>query len=729
MAKTLNISSEQADGSPNAGAEVIIRLVDGGNTSADAPTRLNLDDNGLASVELFTNDGDDIPLSGTYYRVTVVLPTYTRQRHIQLLEATADPVEWDDPTIQVDPADTPEFTLPPAVAEPIVHSELGIFDSHTHQAAIEEGAELLSLPEELVEAIVDALESVELEHVTTRNGVIRNSSKLAVQSFIGSFLLGSNLYTVTQQLAEHLYVGPTQPAEPSDPTKAVWYRTKGNLKSFVDFGLFPDGPVHGKLSNGVGSLDPVEVHSFHTYHVDEGDPESDLLPFEPAQVFSGAVQSEMIERLLGPGIALDSISPSTGGMVAWGFDGYADMDDEQLIAYIPTNIAISDAVGNAYLLGIVLGKFVGDTDATDPDEPVSARMKLIRDDETEPHTVFSVSLPRVPTPSDYFWFYFDTANLFRGYMNGTQLFEQTETTHPVSSMDRIGMPIHQGASPNDWETCYFARVSWLGISGGDPITRDLGPHHWSEDKGWQPAGPQARPRLESGGGGTAGVTSITGALGTPEDGDVEIDSAFVGADPEGSAAGALATAFADLAAKTTTITAGDGLDGGGDLSGNRELSIEADILESVSHIGDSLVATTDSSVRTSNTVLADSFLAFTDMAPNTDYEFVAYLVFSGDSTADLRAGLIGPGDATVHARVEHSLTTGSSASDYDRASNLTSFSHAVGGILATATGVTIIGTISTGASGGTVSICWAPNTGGGTGAYRLAKSRIFRRPL
>jgi len=102
MVKTVDISSENATGGPNSGAEVVIRLVDGGTTSADAPTRLFLDENGEASVDLSVNE------NGTFYRITVfVQGTFSRQRQIQLLGGTASPIDWDDPSIQVDSRQPP----------------------------------------------------------------------------------------------------------------------------------------------------------------------------------------------------------------------------------------------------------------------------------------------------------------------------------------------------------------------------------------------------------------------------------------------------------------------------------------------------------------------------------------------------------------------------------------------------------------------------------------------
>lgn len=492
-------------------------------------------------------------------------------------------------------------------------------------------------------------------------------------------------------------IGAIPPPPPEHPEKAIWNRVKGDhpVTSLVDFESFLNGPVHGKMTNGTGTSDPVEIRSFHTYHVDENDPESDLLPFEPAQVIDGAIQSIMEEALLGPGFALDSLSPSEGGMIAWGFDGYADPDASDLIAYIPTNVAISDAVGNAYLLGVVLGKFVGDTNDTDPGEAVSARMKLIRDDERAPHTIASAALPRIPTAGDYFWFTFNLDNELAGYMNGTQYVGVTDATHPVSTLDRIGMPIHQGASPNDWEPCYFARIAWLGISAGDPITRSYGPHSWTEDKGWQPVPSQVHPTPRVSTAADVGAASL----------EQLVDLSGVGDTPEDRETARGNLGLGDLAVKSA-------IEG-------------ADITEGVIEVGKlapalatrviSTARALGSDTRTTTAGGNDPELKF-DGAANTYYLVDMQVQLSGDPTIDAKVGLGAPAGSTCLLVVNFFATNIAAASGAEQRAVISALDLAgtinVGIIASPGITATITGWVLTGSTPGEIALWWRPgNTG------------------
>ncbi len=518
-------------------------------------------------------------------------------------------------------------------------------------------------------------------------------------------------------------VGPTLPPPPADHEKAIWLRTKGTqpVRSMVDFGFFADGLVHGKLTNGTGVSDPLEVISFHTYHEDENDPESPLLPFEPAQVVDGAIQSIMEERVLGPGFALDSLSPAEGGLIAWGFDGYADPDANDLVAYIPTNVAISDAAGNAYLMGVVLGKFVGDTDATDPGEAVSARMKLIRDDERAPHTIATAALPRIPAADDYFWFTFNLDNELAGYMNGTQYVSVTDTTHPVSSLDRIGMPVHQGATPNDWEPCYFARIAWFAISSGDPITRAYGPHSWSEDKGWQPIPAQILP--------TSGVGLDEAAVQALIDG---VTAADVGAPTSAQLAD-----LSGLDPNPTSLAAARnnlGLGGLAVLEAVDTDQIATGAVEAAS-LDPAVAQRITTSVRCAGDVTRsdttggnDPDLKF-DAAANTYYRVDIQVQLSGDPTFDAKLGIGAPTGSTCKVALNNFATNIAATSGAEQRSVISALDLAgavnVGIIASPGVTATLSGWVQTGSTPGEIALWWRPSN---TGAVlRHANSYIEHR--
>ncbi len=204
----------------------------------------------------------------------------------------------------------------------------------------------------------------------------------------------------------------------------------------------------------------------------------------------------------------------------------------------------------------------------------------------------------------------------------------------------------------------------------------------------------------TGGGAVASVNGQTGA--------VTLGAGDVGAAPT-----------------TRTISTGTGLTGGGDLSADRTLAIDAATL---ARIGVTVDTTADVGPRTSTTATADGALEFA-AAANTTYRIDAYLIFQGDGGADLKVGFTAPA-GTMHLTIEGPLTTVASNQDYDRFLTLAaSAATAVVGIAGASTpiAVRITGVIHTTAAG-TVALIWAPNAAGaGTGVTRLARSQLYYR--
>ena len=205
---------------------------------------------------------------------------------------------------------------------------------------------------------------------------------------------------------------------------------------------------------------------------------------------------------------------------------------------------------------------------------------------------------------------------------------------------------------------------------------------------------------ESTGGGA--VDSVNGQTGT-----VTLDSTDVGAAPT-----------------TRTISTGTGLTGGGDLSADRTLAIDAATL---ARIGSTAVAASDLT-RTSTTFAADPALQFEGDVGQT-YWLDGYMTLVGDATADIKVAISIPG-GTLSVTVQHPLTTIAGPQDYDRFWTLDSTSvSAIGGIAGASTpiAVRVAGWVHLTAAG-TVAITWAPNAAGaGTGVTRLARSQLYYR--
>ena len=322
--------------------------------------------------------------------------------------------------------------------------------------------------------------------------------------------------------------GPTPPDEPTESATAVWNRTPGNLRAFVDFRQFPDGPVDGVDANGAGGsiAPPPVVRSF-----------TELFPLfggVPATATDGVVRSSGEPADGGDptsrtGFTFDGVAPGTDGRGEWGFAGYTETD-ATFVTYVPTNLGISapyddlpdGAAGpDAYLGGFVVGRFVGDTDATNPSQPVSWRCKVIRDDLGAPTTIGSAALPRTPVRGDRVAFTWTAAGRFGVEFNGEEIVTATDTTHDLTEFTAIGMVMHQGSDGDHaWEDAYYCGVEWFGVSAGDQITGDLGPHQWTDTAGWQPIGPGARPALNAITGGattqewTQNISRVSGDGGT-----------------------------------------------------------------------------------------------------------------------------------------------------------------------------------------------------------------------
>lgn len=278
-----------------------------------------------------------------------------------------------------------------------------------------------------------------------------------------------------------LFVGSVAPPEPADPTSSAWVRTVGDLRSFVDFRLMPDGPVVNE-TNGTGSEDPAPLLSFH----DTG------APFQPCFVIDGAVQSDMrtpstpLDPTPKTGFGLQ-IAPGASGRIQWQHGGVI-VGNGEMIDYSPCNVALSDDDGNAYLMGVVLGTFDVGADTTDPGNPVSARMRLIRDDLAAPTTIASAALPAMPEKGDIYEFVWDGELV--GLLNGVEIVSVTDTTHDIGTFTGIGMPLHVGSDVVDWNDGYYQRVEWLSLSGTTVNTGETGVHIWT-DGAWRPVGHQA----------------------------------------------------------------------------------------------------------------------------------------------------------------------------------------------------------------------------------------------
>lgn len=516
--KTVTFDIANTDGSPRELGIVIVRLVAGtpgavvGDQVRLDEVEVHLDDQGQGEIELATNDVEVEDPEGTYYTATVKGSSPTVYRCFELTDDLPDTVAWTHEAMQLDDPAMPDTTV--SAARVRLSGPHGVFDPTTLEAAVVEACEQTDVPDEVVPVVVAAIEAsvdlVDLTDPTSLANLIANAAELSAHAIVGVTVLGINVAALSAALAEVLNAGASPPAEPADPTSAVWVRTVGDLRSFVDFRLFPDGPIDGTMSNGVGGSDPLTVRSFASLGY----------PFQPALVDAGAVVSDQTtessesDPTPKTGFTLYAggtpVAPTAEGRIEWGHGGIVEGNGD-LEDYVPTNVAISDVNGDAYLMGVVLGRFDTDADTTDPGNPVSARMRLIRDDLTAPTTVASDALPRLPRKGDRFAFTWDADGHLAGHMNGTEIVSVTETTHDISTFDRIGMPMHQGSDAVDWNDGYYTRVEWFGISSGDEITGDLGAHVWTAD-GWQPAGPQARPVLGTGGGAVSSVAGRTGAV-------------------------------------------------------------------------------------------------------------------------------------------------------------------------------------------------------------------------
>ena len=379
-----------------------------------------------------------------------------------------------------------------------IDGDIGILDPDTMRAAVIEACEQNGIDEVTAGYIADAYEALGILDPADLTDVVVNTAHLLARIGAGAALVGVNLGAVTATVADLLNVTETPPTGPEDPDKAVWFRPPGDLRHFVDFRLFPDGPIDGMATNGVGGGDPVAVRSFAAVHP--------LYGGVPAAVIDGAVRSNGV-AVDGPdptprtGFTFDGIAPGATGRAEWGHGGYTETDGT-FTTYSPTNLGISAPVPegeigpHAYLMGVVVGRFDTGLDTTAPGNPVSARMRLIRDDYAAPVTIGSAALPRVPVKGDRFAFTWDGDGNLAGHMNGVEIVSTTDATHDISTFVAVGMVMHQGSVDEySWENAWYAGVEWFGISDGDEITGDLGPHRWTDD-GWQPFGPQARAALD-----------------------------------------------------------------------------------------------------------------------------------------------------------------------------------------------------------------------------------------
>lgn len=518
--------------------------------------------------------------------------------------------------------------------------------------------------------------------------------------------------TKRQLDAKVVAVGPTPPPEPADAATAVWVRTAGDLRVFADFRLFPDGPINGVDANGAGSIDPPPlIRSFTELYAQFGG--------EPATVTAGAVRSSGVP-VDGPdpvprtGFTLEGVAPGVKGRIEWGFAGFT-VTDGVIDTYNPTNIGISapyaelpeGAAGpHAYLAGFVVGKFVGDSDTTDEGEEESLRVRLIRDDYGAPTTIASAQVPRDAIPHiDRIGYTWDNGR-FGIELNGVELATATDTTHDLSTFTGIGMVMHQDY--NAW----LCGVEWFGISGGDQITGDLGPHQWTDTAGWQPIGPGARPALnaiEGGAGGGLDEAAVQALIAAAVD-----DLSGVDPTKQDDARGNLGLAgLAVLDAVDTDQIATGAVDAD---------KLDPAIIAILDLVGSSVRATSNSAARTTQTVSPDGVLEFLG-ASGKVYWVDGYMILQGDATSDAKVTVTIPG-GTMHIKVQHALPTIASSNDYDRQTNLAaSGNSAIVGIPGPSTpvAVTFSGMVAL-TSDGTVAIGWAANGAGGTGITRLANS-------
>lgn len=547
---------------------------------------------------------------------------------------------------------------------------------------------------------------------------------------VGDGVEADDAITKRQLDAKVVAVGPTPPPEPADAGTAVWVRTAGDLRVFADFRLFPDGPINGVDANGAGgSIAPAPlIRSFLDLYPTFGG----VAPV----VTDGVVRSTGVavdgdDPTPRTGFTFEGVVPGTSGRAEWGFGGYIETDGT-FTTYSPTNIGISapfddlppEAVGpDAYLGGFVVGRFVGDTDATDPGQPVSWRCKVIRDDLGAPTTIGTAALPRTPVRGDRVAFTWTAAGRFGVEFNGVEIVTATDITHDLTEFTDIGMVMHQGSDgAHTWEDAWYCGVEWFGISAGDQITGDLGPHQWTDTAGWQPIGPGARPALNAVAGGGA-VTSVNG-----ETGAVTLSAADVGAptiaalaDLSGVNPALTATARGNLNLGALAVkSAIDRTDMASGIVDTDKL--DPAIIAILDLVGSSVRATSNSAARTTQTVSPDGVLEFTGVAGKV-YWIDGYMILQGDAAADAKVTMTIPG-GTMHIKVQHALPTIASSNDYDRQTNLAaSGNSAVVGIPGPSTpvAVTFSGMVAL-TSDGTVAIGWAANGAGGTGITRLANS-------
>ncbi len=264
-------------------------------------------------------------------------------------------------------------------------------------------------------------------------------------------------------------VSAVEPGAPAGGSGA-WVRTPGDLRVFMDFRAVPDGPIPSS-TNGGNPEDPALLASFSDYGA----------PFQPCVVIDGAVQSDMVTQVDPPtdtstrtGFAI-GVLPGSSGRIEWGHGGYAVPVDADLVSNITSNVAVSDLSGNAYLFGVVVGRVDPVTGDIDLGAPVSAGLRLIRDDFTASTSIGWHALDEIPVAGDRFGFSWDADGHLTGYHNGEAVMTATDTTYDISEFVSIGMPLHQ-----DEEVAYFCRVAWIGISESDPVDPDaVGTHYWT----------------------------------------------------------------------------------------------------------------------------------------------------------------------------------------------------------------------------------------------------------